>query len=122
MSIKDLQKPLSCVTHWNLSLLSNRKKNRKGTGNGFGASFSNQENKQIYFQERKKNFLFHTIIFSLDFDISYKMERHQKETMGTGAINLNKIFSSFNLGVKEDEEHKIMKVKVQKISVITVFC
>lgn len=38
--------------------------------------------------------------------------------MGIGAINLNKMFSSFDLEVKGDEEHKIMKVKVQKISVI----
>lgn len=45
MSIKDLEKPLSCVTHWNSSLLSNRKKGRKGNENGFGISFSDWEKK-----------------------------------------------------------------------------
>lgn len=93
MSIKDLEKPLSCVTHWNSSLLSNRKKSRKGNENVFGISFSDWEKKSIYVRERIKNVLFHVIIFYLDLVVYCFMEWNKQngKTLGKKTIGTEKI-------------------------------
>lgn len=83
---KRFAKPLSCVTHWILSLLSNRKKNRKGTGNVFGVSFSNWENKFILKKEKECSVSLHPLLFKFGLIFLTKWKGTRKKTMGRGKL------------------------------------